>query len=83
MKKTYIDKNSKNQHEILNNFTHNIQSSVSAKSPDHIFLNEIKEIHENVRQKLLVENQEIRNMFITFQNEMNRIIQDKKEIFVN
>ena len=81
MKKT-IEKNAKVQHEILNNFSQNINGNYSKLPGDNIFLSEIKEIHENLRHKLIQENQELRNTLAIVHNEMNHLLADKKEIFV-
>ena len=80
MKKTMVEKNNKISIEILNNFPQNANNH--GKTPENVFLNEIKEIHDNVRHKLLIENQEMRNTLAMLQNELRTIIQEKKDFFV-
>ena len=76
-----VEKNNKISIEILNNFPQNANNH--GKTPENVFLNEIKEIHDNVRHKLLIENQEMRNTLAMLQNELRTIIQEKKDFFVN
>ena len=75
-----VEKNNKISIEILNNFPQNANNH--GKTPENVFLNEIKEIHDNVRHKLLIENQEMRNTLAMLQNELRTIIQEKKDFFV-
>lgn len=77
-----VEKNHKISIEILNNFPQNANGNNHGKTPENIFLNEIKEIHDNVRHKLLIENQEMRNTLAMLQNELRTIIQEKKDFFV-
>lgn len=82
MKKTILDKNNKIQYEILNNFSHNINNGNHLKTPENILLADIKDSNENIRHKLLNENQEMRNTLVFFQTELKKIINEKKELFV-
>lgn len=75
MKKNMGEKNSRV--EILNNFQPNLANTHS-KNPENAFVQEIKEIHENMRHKLLIENQELRNTLMLVQNELRSSVHQKR-----
>lgn len=64
--------------ETINNYA---SANVSKFSENEI-LNTYKENFENVRQKFLTENQELRNTLLYLQNNLNRILNTAKEQFV-
>lgn len=64
--------------ETINNYG----SANISKFSESEMLNTYKENFENVRQKILTENQELRNTLLSFQNNLNRILNAAKEQFV-
>ncbi len=66
---------------MINNF--NATQKIQKYSESQEFNEMIKRNVESLREKLLSENQEMRNVLITFQNEINALVREKKEELVS
>ncbi len=64
--------------ETLNNYT----SANPQKLSENEILSSYKENFERIRQKILGENQELRNTLLNLQNNLNRIMNFAKDQFV-
>jgi hypothetical protein len=64
--------------ETLNNYT----SANPQKLSENEILSSYKDNFERIRQKILGENQELRNTLLNLQNNLNRIMNFAKDQFV-